>query len=87
MVRGDIELFGQTKGKGEALRPMTNIPYVKCGGHMPLCFAATGTLYIVQSGWSKEGFLQILQLYLKPTARQLKYRHNWVFQQDKGPHY
>lgn len=37
---------------------MTNIPYVKCGGHMPLCFAATGTLYIVQSGWSKEGFLQ-----------------------------
>lgn len=66
---------------------MTNIPYVQCGGHMPLCFAATGTLYIVQSGWSKEGFLQILQLYLKPTARQLKYRHNWVFQEDKGPHY
>uniref|UniRef100_A0A8C7YEQ2 Transposase n=1 Tax=Oryzias sinensis TaxID=183150 RepID=A0A8C7YEQ2_9TELE len=90
-----IELFGCHKThvwrkNGTAHHPQNTIPTVKFGGGSIIpwgCFAACGTgrLHIIEGIMTGEKYGDILDQNLLSSARLLKMKRGWIFQQDNDP--
>uniref|UniRef100_A0A3B3HTK7 Tc1-like transposase DDE domain-containing protein n=1 Tax=Oryzias latipes TaxID=8090 RepID=A0A3B3HTK7_ORYLA len=89
------ELFGCHKThvwrkNGTAHHPQNTIPTVKFGGGSIMawgCFSACGTgrLHIIEGIMTGEKYGDILDQNLLSSARLLKVKRGWIFQQDNHP--
>ncbi|KAK3558689.1 hypothetical protein QTP86_024498, partial [Hemibagrus guttatus] len=91
-----IELFGKNstcrvwRRKNAELHPKNTIPTVKHGGGNIMlwgCFSAKGPGRLIRVKERMNGamYREILSKNLLPSARALKMKRGWVFQQDNDP--
>uniref|UniRef100_A0A8C5LPQ7 Transposase n=1 Tax=Leptobrachium leishanense TaxID=445787 RepID=A0A8C5LPQ7_9ANUR len=74
--------------KGTAHQHLNLIPTVKHGGGSIMvwgCFAGPGRLIRVKGRMNGAMYREILSENLLPSARALKMKRGWVFQQDNDP--
>lgn len=91
-----IELFGLNshrkvwRKKGEAYKPKNTIPTVKHGGGNIMiwgCFSSQGTgrLHVIEGRMDGAMYRDILAKNLSASAKDLKMKRGWTFQQDNDP--
>lgn len=91
-----IELFGLNSNRqvwrkpNQAYQPKNTVPTVKHGGGNIMlwgCFSAhgTGRLHIIEGRMDGAMYRNILDKNLFASAKSLKMKRGWVFQQDNDP--
>ncbi|KAF2354270.1 Transposase Tc1-like [Trinorchestia longiramus] len=91
-----IELFGRKstnhvwRQQNEECKPKYTIPTVKFGGGSIMvwgCFSSSGVgkLHIIEGTMNGRKYREILEEQLLPSARLLKLKRGWKFQQDNDP--
>ncbi|KAF2364168.1 Transposase Tc1-like [Trinorchestia longiramus] len=91
-----IKLFGRNstnhvfRQQNEEYKPKCTIPTVMFGGNSIMvwgCFSASGVgkLHIIEETMNGSKYREILEEQLLPSARLLKLKRGWKFQQDNDP--
>ncbi|KAF2346192.1 Transposase Tc1-like [Trinorchestia longiramus] len=91
-----IELFRRTstnhvwRQQNEEYKPKCTIPTVEFGGDSIIvwgCFSSSGVgkLHIIEGTMNGRKYREILEEQLLPSARLLKLKRGWKFQQDNDP--